>query len=152
MPALAKVLSKPGIQELEVAVSERDLLLIAGLQGDVGVRPVLLDQGVAPVVAAAADEAVRPIAADQTLIPCQHEDVIDAMQRRMDLAPYAMRARRRIVEHPFGTIKSWMGNPHLLMRRLKNVKTEIGLHVLAYNLTRVMQILGARPLIAAIQT
>jgi transposase len=81
----------------------------------------------------------------------EHEDIIDAMQRRMDLAPYAMRARRRIVEHPFGTIKSWMGNPHLLMRRLKNVKTEIGLHVLAYNMKRVMQILGTGPLMAAMK-
>jgi transposase len=62
-----------------------------------------------------------------------------------------MRARRRIVEHPFGTIKSWMGNPHLLMKRLKNVKTEIGLHVLAYNMKRVMQILGTGPLMAAIR-
>jgi len=81
----------------------------------------------------------------------EHEDIIDAMQRRMDLAPYAMRARRRIVEHPFGTIKSWMGNPHLLMKRLKNVKTEIGLHVLAYNMKRVMQILGTGPLMTAMR-
>ena len=82
----------------------------------------------------------------------EHEAVIDALQRRMDLAPYAMRARRRIVEHPFGTIKAWMGNPHFLMKRLKNVKTEIGLHILAYNMKRVMQILGAGPLITAIRT
>lgn len=81
----------------------------------------------------------------------EHEDIIDAMQRRMDLTPYAMRNRRRIVEHPFGTIKSWMGNPHLLMKRLKNVKTEISLHVLAYNMKRVLRILGARPLMAAMQ-
>ncbi len=57
--------------------------------------------------------------------------LLDALQRRMDLAPYAMRARRRIVEHPFRTIKAWMGNPHLLMKRLKSVKTAIGLHILA---------------------
>ena len=81
----------------------------------------------------------------------EHEDIIDAMQRRMDLAPYAMRARRRIVEHPFGTIKAWMGHTHFLMKRLGNVKTEIGLHILAYNLKRVMQILGTGPLIAAMQ-
>lgn len=82
----------------------------------------------------------------------EHEAVIDAMQRRMDLAPYAMRARRRIVEHPFGTIKAWMGNPHFLTKRLQNVKTEIGLHILAYNMKRVMQILGTGPLIEAIRT
>jgi transposase len=81
----------------------------------------------------------------------EHEAVIDAMQRRMDLAPSSMRVRRRIVEHPYGTIKAWMGSTHFLMKRLKNVRTEIGLHVLAYNLKRVIAILGAGPLIAAIQ-
>jgi transposase len=81
----------------------------------------------------------------------EHEAVVDAMQRRMDLAPYAMRARRRIVEHPFGTIKAWMGSTHFLMKRLPNVKTEISLHILAYNLKRVMAILGNGPLLAAIQ-
>jgi transposase len=81
----------------------------------------------------------------------EHEAVVDAMQRRMDLAPYAMRARRRIVEHPFGTIKAWMGHTHFLMKRLPNVKTEIGLHILAYNLKRVIAILGTKPLVAAIQ-
>ena len=82
----------------------------------------------------------------------EHEAVIDAMQKRMDLAPTSMRTRRKLVEHPFGTIKSWMGSTHFLMKRLKNVKTEISLHALAYNLKRVMQILGTKPLIAAIQT
>jgi hypothetical protein len=83
----------------------------------------------------------------------EHEAVIEAMQRRMDLAPQSpMKLRRRIVEHPFGTIKAWMGHTHFLMKRLKNVKTEISLHILAYNLKRVMQILGTGPLIAAIRT
>ena len=82
----------------------------------------------------------------------EHEAVIDAMQRRMDLAPGAMRSRRKLVEHPFGTIKAWMGSTHFLMKRLKHVRTEISLHVLAYNLKRVTQILGTRTLIAAIQT
>ena len=82
----------------------------------------------------------------------EHEAVIEAMQRRMDLAPQSpMKLRRRIVEHPFGTIKAWMGHTHFLMKRLKNVKTEISLHILAYNLKRVMQILGTAPLIAAIR-
>lgn len=53
------------------------------------------------------------------------------MRRRMDLAPHAMRNRRRIVEHPFGTIKAWMGSTHFQMRRLENVRTEISLNVLA---------------------
>ena len=81
----------------------------------------------------------------------EHEGVIDAMQRRMDLTPGAMRQRRRMVEHPFGTIKSWMGSTHFLMKRLPNVKTEIGLHILAYNLKRVIAILGVAPLIEAIR-
>ena len=83
----------------------------------------------------------------------EHEATIEAMQQRMDLAPQSpMKLRRRIVEHPFGTIKAWMGSTHFLMKRLGNVKTEISLHILAYNLKRVIQILGARPLIAAMQT
>ena len=70
----------------------------------------------------------------------------------MDLAPQSpMRLWRQIVEHSFGTIKAWMGHTHFLMKRLKNVKTEISLHILAYTLKRVMQILGAAPLIAAIR-
>ena len=81
----------------------------------------------------------------------EHEAVIDAMQRRMDLAPYSMRARRRIVEHPFGTIKAWMGSTHFLTKRLKNVRTEISLHVLAYNMKRMIAILGTKPLMAAMQ-
>ena len=61
----------------------------------------------------------------------EHETVIDALQARMDLTPGAMRARRTLVEHPFGTIKAWMGHTHFLMKRLSNVKTEISLHILA---------------------
>jgi transposase len=81
----------------------------------------------------------------------EHEAVIDALQKRMDLRPGAMRQRRRTVEHPFGTIKSWMGSTHFLMKRLPNVKTEIGLHILAYNLKRVIAIMGAQPLMAAMR-
>ena len=62
-----------------------------------------------------------------------------------------MRQRRETAEHPFGTIKAWMGATHFLMKRLKNVRTEMALSVLAYNLTRVTNILGITPLIAAIR-
>ena len=82
----------------------------------------------------------------------EHEAVIEAMQLRMDRAPKIMRVRRATVEHPFGTIKAWMGATHFRMKTLEKVKTEMSLHVLAYNLKRVIQILGVRPLIAAIQT
>ncbi|MGI9464238.1 MAG: IS1182 family transposase [Aestuariivirgaceae bacterium] len=81
----------------------------------------------------------------------EHEDVLEAVQRRLDENPEAMRLRRETVEHPFGTIKMWMGSTHFLMKRLKNVRTEMALHVLAYNLTRVMNIIGIRPLMAAIR-
>ena len=74
-----------------------------------------------------------------------------AITSRMDLAPRAMRVRRRLVEHPFGTIKAWMGHTHFLTRRLPNVKTEISLHILAYNMKRVMAVLGTKPLMEAIR-
>ncbi len=77
--------------------------------------------------------------------------MLDAVQRRLDENPEAMRQRRETVEHPFGTIKAWMGATHFLMKRLKNVRTEMALSVLAYNLTRVMNIIGIRPLMAAIR-
>ena len=81
----------------------------------------------------------------------EHEHVLEAVQRRLDESPEAMRQRRETVEHPFGTIKAWMGATHFLMKRLRNVRTEMALSVLAYNLTRVMNILGIRPLMAAIR-
>lgn len=81
----------------------------------------------------------------------EHEAVIDTLQTRMDLRPRAMRERRSLVEHPFGTIKAWMGHTHFLMRRLPNVKAEISLHILAYNMKRVMAVLGAKPLMEAIR-
>ena len=81
----------------------------------------------------------------------EHEAVIDALQARLDREPGRMRARRETVEQPFGTIKSWMGSTHFQMKTLPRVSTEMSLHVLAYNLKRVMSIIGVRPLIAAIQ-
>jgi transposase len=72
----------------------------------------------------------------------EHQDVLDAMQTRLDQTPDAMRVRRCTVEHPYGTIKSWMGWTHFLTKGLERVKTEMSLHVLAYNLKRMMAILG----------
>lgn len=77
--------------------------------------------------------------------------MIDELQTRMDRAPRAMRVRRRLVEHPFGSIKAWMGHTHFLMKRLPNVKTQIGLHILAYNMKPVMAVLGTKPLIEAMR-
>jgi transposase len=80
----------------------------------------------------------------------EHEHVIEAVQRRLDQNPEAMRQRRETVEHPFGTIKARMGATHFQMKTLPKVATEMALSVLAYNLTRVMNILGVKPLITAI--
>ncbi|HEY2593115.1 MAG TPA: IS1182 family transposase [Chloroflexota bacterium] len=81
----------------------------------------------------------------------EHEAVIDAMQERLDRRPAVMRVRRATVEHPFGTLKAWMGATHFKTRTLEKVRAEMSLHVLAYNLKRVIAILGVRPLIAAMQ-
>ena len=88
---------------------------------------------------------------ERRLTRWEYEAVIDALQTRMDLRPRAMRERRSLVEHPFGMIKAWMGHAHFLMKRLPNVKTEISLHILAYNMKRVMAVLGAKPLMEAIR-
>jgi transposase len=81
----------------------------------------------------------------------EHEHVLEAVQRRLDEHPEKMRQRRETVEHPFGTIKARMGATHFLMKTLPKVATEMALHVLAYNLTRVMNIMGTGPLMAAMR-
>jgi transposase len=77
----------------------------------------------------------------------EHEHVLETMQNRLDLAPEASRLRRQTAEHPFGTLKAWMGSTHFLTRTLPHVRTEMSLHVLAYNIKRAIKILGAQPLI-----
>ena len=81
----------------------------------------------------------------------EHEHVVEALQQRLDEHPEKMRQRRETVEHPFGTIKSSMGATHFLMTGLKNVRTERALSVLAYNLIRVMNIIGIAPLLQAMR-
>jgi len=80
----------------------------------------------------------------------EHEHVLDAMQARLERTPEASKLRRQTAEHPFATLKAWMGSTHFLTRRLPRVSTEMSLHVLAYNMKRVMQILGVQPLMRAI--
>src|SRR5215472_9524105 len=82
----------------------------------------------------------------------EHEDVLDRMQDQLDRMPEAMGVRRQTVEHPFGTLKAWMGATHFLTRTLDKVRTEMSLHVPAYNLKRMMTIFGVAPLMAAIGT
>jgi transposase len=81
-----------------------------------------------------------------------NEDVLDRMQARLDRMPEAMGVRRQTVEHPFGTLKAWMGATHFLTRTLDKVRTEMSLLVLAYNIKRMITILGVGPLMAAIRT
>ena len=80
----------------------------------------------------------------------EHDDLLESMEKELQKTPDAMVVRAQTVEHPFGTIKTWMGRQHFLMKRLNNVRTEMSLHVLAYNLKRVMSILGVAALIEAI--
>jgi transposase len=82
----------------------------------------------------------------------EHEAVLDIVEARITQEPERMAARRNTVEHPFGTIKCWMGYTHFQMKTLKNVSTEMSLHVLAYNLKRVMKIVGIVPLMEAMKT
>jgi hypothetical protein len=81
----------------------------------------------------------------------EHEHILEAVQRRLDEHPEKMRQRRETVEHPFGTIKARMGATHFLMKTLPRVASEMAPYVLAYNLTRVMNIIGIQPLITAMR-
>src|SRR5210317_119776 len=80
----------------------------------------------------------------------EHEEVLEAAQARLDHNPDMMRIRRATVEHPFGTLKAWMGSTHFLTKTLDRVSTEMSLHVLAYNMKRMMNIFGPKTLIEAI--
>jgi transposase len=82
----------------------------------------------------------------------EHEAVLETMQERLDRQPDIMRVRRQTAEHPFGTLKLWMGASHFLARTLKHVRTEMSLHVLAYNLKRVMRILGIGEMLKVLAT
>jgi len=81
----------------------------------------------------------------------EHEAVLEVAQTELQKNPDAMRQRKQIVEHPYGTIKHWMGSTHFLMKRLPNVQTEMSLHVLAYNLRRAINILGVPAIVAKLQ-
>jgi len=81
----------------------------------------------------------------------EHEAVLDAAEVELKQHPDAMRQRKRLVEHPYGTIKHWMGSTHFLMKRLPNVQAEMSLHVLAYNLTRAINVLGVPKIMEQLQ-
>jgi len=81
----------------------------------------------------------------------EHEALLEQVEARLDRNPHLMRVRRSTVEHPFGTLKAWMGSTHFLTKTLSRVNTEMSLHVLAYNLRRMLNLVGPKPLIEAIQ-
>jgi hypothetical protein len=82
----------------------------------------------------------------------QHEDVLDAMQDRLDRTPNTSRLRRQTVEHVFGTLKSWMGSTHFLTETIPRVRTEVSLHVLAYNIKRFISLLGIEAAMAMLKS
>jgi len=79
-----------------------------------------------------------------------HESVLEGVQQRLDREPEMMRLRRQTAEHPFGTLKAWMGHTHFLTKTLPRVSTEMSLHVLAYNLKRLMNLLGVPAVLQAV--
>ena len=81
----------------------------------------------------------------------EHEDVLEKLDERLQVMPDAMTTRASTVEHPFGTIKLWMGSRHFVMKTLDNVRTEMSLSVLAYNFRRMISILGVKGLIEAMR-
>ena len=80
----------------------------------------------------------------------EYEDVLERMQQRLENHPEMMLKRKAMVEHPFGTIKRWMDQGDFLMRGKKKVSTEMRLSILAYNITRVLNILGVKTMIEAL--
>jgi transposase len=80
----------------------------------------------------------------------EHERVIERAEARVKKHPEMMRIRRATVEHPFGTLKAWMGSTHFLTKTLKKTSTEMSLHVLAYNMKRVIRLVGVQKVIEAI--
>jgi transposase len=81
----------------------------------------------------------------------EHEEVVEAVEARLEREPERMRVRRCTAEHPFGTLKCWMGHTHFLTKTIPKVSTEMSLHVLAYNMKRAMNILGPQRLMEAMQ-
>jgi len=81
----------------------------------------------------------------------ENEHILEKAEANLKKNPDAMRQRKRLVEHPYGTIKHWMGSTHFLMKRLPNVQAEMSLHVLAYNMRRAINILGTQKIMDKLQ-
>jgi len=81
----------------------------------------------------------------------EHEDILENADVELKKNPLAMRQRKALVEHPFGTLKNGMGATHFLTTRLPSVKAEMSLHILAYNMKRAIKVLGTEKIIDALQ-
>jgi hypothetical protein len=86
----------------------------------------------------------------RTVSRLENEVVLDRMQARLVKRPGVLDLRRETVEHPFGTIKQWMYQGAFLMRGLEKVRAEFSLTALAYNLRRVLNLVGFTELMAAV--
>jgi transposase len=91
-------------------------------------------------------------AKDRQIQRWEHEYALEAAEAELAKNPDAMRLRKQIVEHPFGTIKHWMGSTHFLMKGLPKVQTEMSLHVLSYNLRRAINVLGVAAILEKLET
>ena len=79
-----------------------------------------------------------------------HEEVLERTETRLRRRPEVMLARRSLVEHPFGTLKSWTSSNHFMTKRLSGVSTETSLRILAYNMKRAINLVGTRKIMEAI--
>ena len=91
------------------------------------------------------------VPAEQRLRRYKGEELLDEMATRLEARPDVLSLRRESVEHPFGSIKQWMGQKDFLMRRLDNVRAEFSLTALAYNIRRVITLIGIPAMIAAVR-
>ena len=155
MTSNAKAQGRFGKQDFRYVAAENVYVCPAGERLAYPSRPRTKDWScvaTGPTPARVAPSRMHCTTAKERLISrWEHEHVLEAVQRRLDEHPEKMRQRRETVEHPFGTIKARMGATHFLMKTLPKVATEMALHVLAYNLTRVMNIMGVQPLMAAMR-
>ena len=91
-------------------------------------------------------------AKDRKIQRWEHEHALEAAEADLKRNPDAMRLRKQLVEHPFGTIKHWMGSTHFLMKGLPKVQAEMSLHVLAYNMRRAINVLGVAAILEQLET
>ena len=95
--------------------------------------------------------SARSTANERRIARHENEDVLEAALVELAKHPDAMRERKKIVEHAYGTIKHWMGSTHFLMKRLPNVRAEMSLHVLAWNMKRAINVLGVPAILEKLQ-